>query len=562
MMEFVRQRILRVQHQYPTTLDQHRAQRLLWITEAIFAVGLVWVALQVIPNLVNRQPVDPTVLSGLLAAFIFSSLNYVLIQRGRLRAANWFTVLAMAFVGLVGIIGWPDGRADISGTFVMLSLTPIVAAGVLLSRRGILLIGLSLMAIVVAGAIAQSQDFSPQTLIPANQVSFDATVAITSIFIVVIFLLMFNSNAQKIAAQSLKAVQRQESINNIGRELAQLEGETEIMNRALRLARVHFDPLVIHLYVLDNDGNLYDPRPAEVLPKRRLAADASIIGEAGRTRQVATTSIRDAIPGRNSHLLASAAYAAAVPIVTGQTLLGVVDVQSSEVIRPSELDMIATLGNQIALALQHARVVAGLRQSLRDQQDAVERLQNQLQTYTQRSRDQVGDIWSTYVRGRGAIAFGYDITDEDSQPVRVTDLPSNLARTLVHGNLSVEQNNGEQIINIPIKFRDYHLGAMSFAVPEGQALSQRQIETAEIIANRLAVALENTRLLEQSSEQALRERKASEVTAQLISATDVREVLNRAAEQFKEALGAVNTHIYIQPDMLLDPLAPMDQEKA
>jgi GAF domain-containing protein len=78
---------------------------------------------------------------------------------------------------------------------------------------------------------------------------------------------------------------------------------------------------------------------------------------------------------------------------------------------------------------------------------------------------------------------------------------------------------------------------------------------ATTVAERLALALENTRLFEQSQSQALRERKASEVATALIGATDVRVVLNMAAEQFKDALGAVNTRIYIQPETLMEPLA-------
>ena len=102
---------------------------------------------------------------------------------------------------------------------------------------------------------------------------------------------------------------------------------------------------------------------------------------------------------------------------------------------------------------------------------------------------------------------------------------------------------------------------MSFAVPSDQPLSQRQIEVATTVAERLALALENTRLFEQSQSQALRERKASEVATALIGATDVRVVLNMAAEQFKDALGAVNTRIYIQPETLMEPLAQTQGEQ-
>lgn len=560
MIDFVRQRLLRVQYQYTDTLDQYKAQRLLWIAEAVFVAALAWMPLQIIPGLARQQPVDPTLVSGLAITFISSIINVVLIQNGHLRIANWLMVLPMALVGVIGISGWPDGSADISGTFVILIILPVVAAGVLLSRRGILLVGLSLIAIIIVGAITQGQDFVPQTQIPSNLAGFDATVSITSIFVTMILLLMFSSNLQHITTQSLNIVQQQRQISGIGQELAQLEDEAGVMSQGLKLVRAQFDHLMVAIYLVDKNGNLHDSRQTESHQERRLTTDASILGEAGRTKQIATTSIYDAVAGRNGHLLASASYAAALPILDGQILLGVLDIQSPKSLVSFELDAMMVFTNQVALALRQARLVTNLRQSLRDQEKTVQQLQSQLRNHSRQSRNQVGDIWSTYARGHGAIAFGFDVTGENPEPVPANDLPANLAHVLASGSFHIEYDNGEQIINVPIHFRDHQLGAMSFAVPEGQALNQRQIETARIIADRLAIALENTRLFEQSRDQALRERKASEVTAQLISATDVREVLNRAAEQFKDALGAINTQIYIQPDMLLEPLAPLEQE--
>ncbi len=135
------------------------------------------------------------------------------------------------------------------------------------------------------------------------------------------------------------------------------------------------------------------------------------------------------------------------------------------------------------------------------------------------------------------------------------DLPDTLHNTLASSTLQVETVNDERIINVPIVFRDQTLGAMSFAIPKDQELSERQVEMARIVAERLALALENTRLFEQSQAQALRERKASEINSVLIGATDVRSVLSLAAENFNEALGAIHTRIYIQPESLAEPLA-------
>jgi GAF domain-containing protein len=97
---------------------------------------------------------------------------------------------------------------------------------------------------------------------------------------------------------------------------------------------------------------------------------------------------------------------------------------------------------------------------------------------------------------------------------------------------------------------------MAFAVPKEQAVGERQLEMAQDISSRLALALETRQLFERTEAQALRERKASETASLLISATDVRAVLNLAAESFNQALGAVRTHIYVHPGLLADLSSP------
>jgi GAF domain-containing protein len=129
------------------------------------------------------------------------------------------------------------------------------------------------------------------------------------------------------------------------------------------------------------------------------------------------------------------------------------------------------------------------------------------------------------------------------------------------GAAHVEIQGDEQIVSLPILFRGETLGAISFAVPAERPVSERSLEMAQIVVNRLSLALENTRLFEQSQMQALRERKASDVAQQLISANDVRSVLNLAAESFNQALGAVRTRVYLQPDRMMEPGAQPQSEE-
>ena len=91
---------------------------------------------------------------------------------------------------------------------------------------------------------------------------------------------------------------------------------------------------------------------------------------------------------------------------------------------------------------------------------------------------------------------------------------------------------------------------MSFAVPMGRMVTERQLELAKTISVRLGSALESNRLLEQTQEQAQRERQASAVSNLLISATDVDSLLRLAADTLNDTLGAVQTQIVVEPGSL------------
>jgi GAF domain-containing protein len=114
------------------------------------------------------------------------------------------------------------------------------------------------------------------------------------------------------------------------------------------------------------------------------------------------------------------------------------------------------------------------------------------------------------------------------------------------GDLQLIFEEDVQIVSVPIMLNNEVFGAMSFRVPQERALTERQLDTVRAIARRLALALENRRLYEQSQAQVLRERRANEVANALLSATEVQTVLRLAVENFNEALGAINTEVAVQ----------------
>lgn len=551
-----------VRHPYPDPLDLQRAQILLWVSAIVTFFLLVWVLLGFLPQLQRGATLSTDFGTGVIT-LVASLVIYRLVQVGRLPAASWLFVGMLLFnATILTILSNFTGRAAIIGTNVIVLSIPLVAAGVLLERRAMLVAALVLLAIIIYGALGQSQITTPVTLQPANRVLLDFVVLTLSLGVIFLFLVVIAGSFQAVAARSVEMMGQRHWMSSFGLELARSNDEFALQANALQSLRQNLPQMLIEWYVLDEKGNL--TRSSRLVESGRNTirlTDSNILAEAARTGQVVTASPSDDTL-RRSHLGASSAFATAVPIRVSDIVTGVLDFQSSLPLSGDQLNTFKLVAEQIGLALRQVQHLSGLQNNLREQKTTITYLQSQIQATDQRRQQGVGDVWNSYIEGRGKPIIGYSLDEPNAALVPISELPPTLAASLSSGEVQIEQRGDEQLIHVPITFRDYSLGAMSFAVPADHPVSERQLEVARTVAERLALALENTRLFEQSQAQAQRERKANEIASLLIGATDVRRVLNLAAENFKEALGAVNTHIYIQPDLLAEPQARVATEAA
>lgn len=569
MITRIRRTLFSVRHIYLNPIDRQRASVLLFVNWTLVLAALAWLVVAVVPRLFRDQFLDVQTLFSSALICGLSLIIYRLIQTGRLRHAIWLFVLMLTASILQLVLFWSDQGPGVSGAFVVAVTVPMVAAGVLLNRRGMVLIAVLLVGSMIYAGVNQAQRAGTITYVPAETALIDAPIIIMTLSLILLFLMIFTGNLERIANESLSDVQQRQWITEFGIELGAIEDENRVLSRALEVMRDRFHYIFAQFYLMDDTRRFnrtirYGSTQTEEATRETLnLSDANVIYEAVQKKALVLTSSDDPV-ARRSHLLSAANYAVAVPIVQQDNLLGVLDVQSTGQVAFSqnELQALKLLAEQVSSALAHTRAINDLRRNLIEQTNANQRLQGQVADYTQRERRGVSTVWNQYLEGRGKAMIGYNIEpDNTPTPVAANDVSATLQATLRSGELQVEQSGDEQIVNVPITFRDQTLGAMSFAVPKNQQLSERQIEMARIVAERLALALENTRLFEQSQAQALRERKASEVSTLLIGATDVYSVLNLAAQNFNEALGAIHTRIYIQPGLLSEPLADMREEE-
>lgn len=502
---------------------------------------VAWYGLIFLPTfLLDGSGLMPQLQLLLLAVPVSSGLIHYLVQSGRLRLAAYvfvgFYILAFGVVLMI--------QQGIGSIYTLLLMIPLVAAGVLLNRRDALISGFLLAILILAGMVYQIGTAQP------NENAYADTTLVLLIGTVSL-LLLATFRTQPHSMGSTLAVDHARWMLQLGH--GEFSSSTDVLGEVLRAVRQQFEFDFAQIHLLDENG----------VPVRRVRGGIRTIAEQDLTAAADPTNavFQAAQTGELVQVgpTSSAAWRAGlqpemeyglyIPVLgLNERVTGVMDVQKVSSFTADELTLLTLLGQQLSRILEQMDQLDTYRRGLHEQEGMVMRLQHQLRSMQSQRQQLVSDVWTEYVQGRNLEAVGFDI--QGGQVVPASEMAPHVRDAMARGEVYTTEENGQRIVNVPIKLRDEILGAMSFSVPAGQALTERQIELANTVAVRLGTALENTRLLEQTQAQARRERKANEAANLLLSATDVESLLQTAAASFNDVLGAVGTRVYLSTELL------------
>ena len=110
-----------------------------------------------------------------------------------------------------------------------------------------------------------------------------------------------------------------------------------------------------------------------------------------------------------------------------------------------------------------------------------------------------------------------------------------ITQALSTGTTSIfnaDGNNKESSIVIPIKLRGQTIGAMNIKAPvKDRQWTSDEINLVEAISERLSLALENARLIQESQRQVIKEQTISDVTSKIGASINMKNVLQTAVEE-------------------------------
>lgn len=539
--------LLTLRHDYKSPIDRQLAFGVMVISVAIISLGSIAITGALVVALAGGQLFeDPTIVVRPFGAVLI----YVLVQSGRLRLASWL----LFFVFIIAATSSMGDVLNVSAVIVL--ALPISVVGSMLPWREALLAYIVLVGLVLSVGFSQLQITSPTTLTYADTALSDIALVVPTITVALALLLLLKEYSRNLVTRLLRDNELMRATNRMA---AGLIGKDEYPAAltVLTFLRDEMRYSYVALYLSDESGKL----------NRRLWFGMGIRPSLNEQRDVAlsdSNALNDALDGtdivrvqatdnqmRIEHLREASIGGLAVPVFIGDRTIGVLDVQYDWQ-RPDDENARAVLfasAAALAASIVHSRRLQSLREEVNVQQQVEENLRERLRRYGE-------GLPTDSPRGNrdeDMRYFGYDANlEETGNFVPVTDLPDELREGFARNVPQITEDNDRQVLHIPIILRGEPLGAMAFTLPRGQIVTQRQLEMAQIVSNRLALALENKRLYEQAQSLARREQQANEAARLLASATDVDTVLKVAVENFNRALGAVGTRITLNNALMLE----------
>jgi len=367
-----------------------------------------------------------------------------------------------------------------------------------------------------------------------------------------------SSLSQTYTAMELKVSQRTEALTqralhlqaaaDLARETTNIADTQELLDRAVNLINSRFGLYFTGIYLLDANREMAILRAGTGEVGKLLIAEnhhvrvgeIGLIGYVGSTGEMRIINdVQKDFVYRTNPFLTSTRSQAAFALKIGSETIGILDAHNSQenFFDTGITSVLQIMADQLTVALQNAGLVKDLRTSINDA-----RLLYQRYAHDSWSRNRLGDL-----------ARGYQY---DSLGVRREDiiLAPNVLEKIQSGQpVIVDPENEEKtVLYMPLVMYNQVIGYIGLEdAIRGRQWTEDDMTVLETITSQIALALDNSRLLEETQLRADQINLLQEVTALAATKTNIVEILGSVAKMILQKLHLDYCEVlWIDPDGL------------
>ena len=236
----------------------------------------------------------------------------------------------------------------------------------------------------------------------------------------------------------------------------------------------------------------------------------------------------------------------------GQTI-GVLDMQSTDsgVFTVENLSTLTVLADQVAIAIDNARLFSQTEAALAEVQSVY--------------RQYISQEWTGFVRRSQGL--GYQQTLSGGARLKSEEFSAEARAALERGEVVLNPAHDGQTasLSMPVKLRGQVIGVINVQPSQqGHEWNVDEISLVQAVSDRMALALENARLFEESTRRAELERLSADLSGKIGSSIRLESILQITAQELSQALGG-DTEVLVQvqpsPSATVDGVKPQPVRK-
>jgi GAF domain-containing protein/HAMP domain-containing protein len=353
------------------------------------------------------------------------------------------------------------------------------------------------------------------------------------------------TNLEDIVAERTRNFEKREKELKVAAEVARDVSTSrqlhEILKRSSQLIHDRFGFYHVGIFLLDDKKEYAVLQAASGEAGKLLLANQHKlkVGETGMVGFVTKTGeprlslgTGDDIVHFNNPLLPYTRSEITLPLSIGDRIIGALDVQSDKVnaFDNDDVAILMIMSDQLAVAIENGRLLQEIKKTVSESESAF--------------RQYTANTWQTFIHS--LEIQGYSFSGMQPEPTKEISPEGLIAIQTGKPVLTkiIKKGFTNTLVVVPIKLRDQPIGVMNVLFQKEQ-ISPELISLIEEASNRLALALENSRLLVDAQQTAFREHNVNLISTQAQCIPDLDALLQNTVRELGNIFGLQKTFIQI-----------------